>query len=282
MSLEQGKDYKAEDWTPPEGLGIGGMVAKEGKPEIGVDVDVGEPDGDSSDVAPEQAKANMGSWLRKLPVPPLVWKIAVVGVFCVVVVVLVGMVKSKSGSSSEEPTPAPTQGSTYQPPVEVNVFHYTVDELAELRVNGYTADEAEYYESLEIPVASLIADAQQKRKELLESEMAPYIDATSDEFKELSADTWVGQPEFELNGDTSTYRYYSEVWNMDYKKLPARGKQLFIKLILSEQEVFFMAVTPEQYLRLENSGNIVVDVKYTQVSEGVRVITDIREKDISN
>lgn len=281
MSLAQGKNYKAEEWKPPEGLDIDSMVSEVGKPmekpEIQVDVEVKE----SEIVGVEAGEEEEQSFNLKTPrLSPAMMKVLAIAAGVLVVFILVGMISSKKKPKKDEnPTP---QESTYQPPVELNVFHYTIEELAELRNNGYTAEEAEYYESLEIPAESLILDAQQKRQELYESEMAPYMDVASEEYKELAADSWVGQQAFEVGGDLSDYRYYSEVWNVDYKKLPARGSQLFIKLVSPEGEVLFMSVTPEQYLNLRDTGNIVVNVKYTQMNADVKVITEISEKKISN
>ena len=38
-----------------------------------------------------------------------------------------------------------------------------------------------------------------------------------------------------------------------------------------------MTVTPERYLELKESGNIVVRVSYTQTADGKRIITDMIE-----
>ena len=290
MGVTQGKDYKAEDWKPPEGLDISSMVLNEGKPVAppqqinAVDGGQGIVDGIETVDETENGSEHGGDSfrLKKMNLTSNTVKIIVAIVVILVIAVLISMVRSKKNTDGKNsPTPMP-QESTYQPPVELNVFHYSIEELAELRNNGFTAEEVEFYESIEIPAASLILDAQQKRQELYENEIAPYMDAASEEYKELAADSWVGQQEFSVNSDISGYRYYSEVWNVDYKKLPARGSQLFIKLISPEGETFFMPVTPEQYLNLKDAGNIVVDVKYTQLDADTRVITEVREKKISN
>ncbi len=87
----------------------------------------------------------------------------------------------------------------------------------------------------------------------------------------------MGQADLTYDEDTTQYGYYYEVMNVDYIKLPAKGHQLFIKFFLENGDAVFMTVTPERYLELKESGNIVVRVSYTQTADGKRIITDMIE-----
>ncbi len=277
MSLVQGNKYSEEDWIPPDTIDPGASAKDV---DAGATMEAPSSEGGGMDTGEEQTEKKKllpqlnSALLRKVAIP-----IAAVLGF----VLLILLLKPKGSKTSGEVTPTPGLEDAYdvtQDSTVLGKFQYTVEELAELRVNGYTVDEVETYEALEIPAGSLITDAELKRKELYEREIAPYLDAASDEYKELAADTWVGQTEFQLNDDVAAYRFHTEVWNVDYKKLPSRGNQLFLKLTLEDGRVLFMAVTPEQYLGLSESGNIVVQVRYTTLGDGTQVVTQIVEKDI--
>lgn len=280
--------YKEEVWNPPEGLNVEQTKREqEAIQDMLEDESVGGETTSNSvfdeiDVGESEQKA-AGRKFKDLEALIKKPELLVVSGLILIVMCLMLMVHS-CAKRGDTDTTAESDSQTSKPtqtPVTINAFSYSIEELAALRTNGYTADEVEYYKSLEIPAESLVYDAQIKRQELYEEEIAPYMDAASDEYKELAADTWVGQEEFKLQTDIGDYRYYTEVWNVDYKKLPARGNQLFIKLTVEDGSAVFMNVTPEQYLRLNDSGNIVVTVKYTKMGNGGRVVTDVWEKDIS-
>ena len=161
---------------------------------------------------------------------------------------------------------------------ETIAFKYTLDEIEALRLAGYTGDEIEAYEYAEQDVDYLVEDAERKRKEQYEKEIAPYFDEASDKFKSLYEDTWVGQPELVFDTNTEEYGYYKETMNVDYEKLPARGNQLFIKFTLpNSDKVAFTTIDPERWLTLNDAGNIVLSVSFTETSDGKRIITSISE-----
>lgn len=158
-----------------------------------------------------------------------------------------------------------------------STFKYTAEEIADLRVNGYTGKEIEDYEQMEVSATQLIEQAKAERQAIYDSEVEPYLNSASKEFKELYANTWIGQPELVFDTDTMRYSYYSKNINVDYIKLPARGHQLFIKLQLESGENLFMNVTPEQYISYKDSGNIVVKIYYTKAGNGAVIVTAIEE-----
>jgi len=273
MSFTQGNKYKEEDWVSPDAETQTEGVRSETETRQGTE----ESNTGDEDMQAE-GKHGFLQFVKALNRKVVVFAAAGVGLILLVVLLI-----PKGDKSGEDTMPTPSPEGTYnvtQDDTVLGGFQYTVEELAELRVNGYTAEEVENYEALEIPAESLIMDAELKRKELYESELAPYLDAASDEYKELAADTWVGQTELQLSEDVAAYRFHMEVWNVDYKKLPPRGNQLFLKLTLDDGRVLFMVVTPEQYLRFSESGNIVVQVRYTSLGDGTQIITQITEKDI--
>ena len=64
---------------------------------------------------------------------------------------------------------------------------------------------------------------------------------------------------------------------MDYEKLPPKGYQLFIKVYLNADSVFFMDISPERWVNMEETGNIVVNIQYTLTGDGKRIITGATE-----
>ncbi len=213
--------------------------------------------------------------------------IGAVAIFIVIVVIvfknLPDWKSSKKNNKSEKE--AAEQTITEAPPAQVvqskSITYYTPDEVEALRENGYTGDEIEEYDELEMPAENLIEAAIAVRTALYEEEAKPYQDSKSEEYKKLEADTWVGQPKLKIDSDITGYTYYSDITNVDYKKLPARGMQLFVKLVFPEGEVAFMTVTPERYLTLRNEGNIVVEYNYILTSEDKKIIISIQERDIA-
>ena len=160
---------------------------------------------------------------------------------------------------------------------EEQSFSYTAEEKEALRLVGYTGDEIETFEFEQKDAQSIVDEAEEARQEKYEEEVKPFFDGASEEFKELYDDTWYGQKEIQVDEDTSSYGYYNKNLNVDYEKLPPRGHQLFIKLYLRNGDAVFMTVTPERYLELPDSGNMVVAMKYTKLGNGTSIITGMEE-----
>jgi len=157
------------------------------------------------------------------------------------------------------------------------VFEYTAEEKEQLRLCGFTGDEIENMEFEHQEASKVIEDMEKKRKEQYEKEIKPFFDGASDEFKDVYNNTWYGQKDFVVDSDVAGYAYFNENMNVDYEKLPPKGHQLYLKYYLSNGDACFMTVTPERYLELSDSGNIVISVEYTKMPNGKRVITRATE-----
>lgn len=160
---------------------------------------------------------------------------------------------------------------------ETEPFEYTYDEIVELRRAGYTGDEIENYELQMFDAQDLIKQAEDERQAIYESEIAPYYDEASDEVKALYANSWCGQEELEVVGTVDDYKYMTSTINVDYEKIPATGYQCFIKVYIHEDKPAFMTVTPDRYLSLNQTGNIVLQVDYIIMPNGSRCITQMKE-----
>lgn len=162
-------------------------------------------------------------------------------------------------------------------------FSYTADQKATLRSYGYTADDIEEAIAFQTPFEDLVQSAENSIQAKLDSEIGPYLDSASDEFKWLRGMTWVGGEEVPTSvfSEESAPEFRYGTYNCDYEKVPAYGTQLFIKLdILDMGITAFMDVTPERYATLDDSGNIVVIVEYNKYPDGTVIITDLGEKDV--
>lgn len=160
---------------------------------------------------------------------------------------------------------------------EVVTFYYTDDELRELRAAGYTGLEIEDFEMNEQDVSMLLKEAAALRQATYEKEILPYFDNASDEFKMLMRNTWVGQEEFEIDDDISNWTYHIETVNADYNKITSSGMQCFIKFYLPDGTSGFTFIEPKRYKNLAESGNIVLSIEYTILTDGTKVITKVTE-----
>lgn len=179
-------------------------------------------------------------------------------------------------------TPTPTSIVSYYTPTPTSAASvwFTDEERYELRLVGYTGWEIEEFAENEMLSTVLIESAKARRQAQLEEEMKPYIDSQSEEYKELAATTWVGLDELEVDNNTDSYRYRTRTANLDYEKIIPKGKQLFIKIYLEDGSYCFMQISPEDWLELEEVGNIVVTISYIIMGNDMEVITDIEEKDL--
>lgn len=203
----------------------------------------------------------------------------VAGVIFVIVIAVFGMMKimpAVMSSSEEEET------ELTEPP-----FEYMDIEIENLRDAGYTGDEIEQFESEMIPADTLIEEAEERRKAIYESEVAPYWDNTSDEYKFLEEMTWVGGEEFDFNIDEiDGWERKGSVLNLDYKKVPLHGYQCFLRIEMRKANpekgrkagYCYMFVDPERYAELDDEGNINVQISYYFIPETkTSIVTDIHE-----
>lgn len=263
MSSIQGEEYQEEGWSE-DGTQPKVSPAPVEVPETG-----------------QNEKTGVMSKLGSLPVAKI--GIAICVLVGIVILFIVGksFIGRFSSESKEEKEPENEIPAWMQEDYEIPEFKYTAEEVAELRLNGYTGSEIENYQVTETPAEQLIKKAKEQRQKLYDEEVAPYMDSASKEYKELAANSWVGQPALEYDKDVSGFTYYSKTMNVDFEKLPARGNQLYIKLITDAGMILFMNVSPEQYSRLASSGNIVVNVDYTRTRDGKDIITGITEVKIT-
>lgn len=196
----------------------------------------------------------------------------------ILITVITFKLKGRASVNKESAvTPAEILPEWLVEPPEVSAFEYTVEEVALLRLNGYTGNEIETYEAARVDASELIEEAQVARQIQYEQEIEPYMDSASEEFKELRDSTWLGLDALEVDEDTSKYTRYVEKHNVDYVKVEPRGSQLILKLEMQSGRELFMFVSPEQYVRLRDSGNIVVSIEYIRMGNGEIVVTKIEE-----
>lgn len=204
----------------------------------------------------------------------LIVGIAIVGIF--IVAVFVGKKNLEKQKEQELLNRADEIISGEQVIVE-EVFAYTAEEIEDLRLAGYTGVEIDDFEFEEIDAQSLIKSAEEARKAKYEAEIVPYLNSASDEFKYLESNTWVGLEKFDIPDDKENWQYYIETYNVDYQKVAAAGMQCFIKFYLPDGNVGFFMMSPDRYVSLADSGNMVIRVKYCAMSNGINVITNVEE-----
>lgn len=151
-------------------------------------------------------------------------------------------------------------------------FEYDFEEVEELRSVGYTGDEIEQAELQQIPAADLIRQARAARNAYVQMTLAPMYDTASYEYKNFIEQTWLTLPErddmYEWKNLAS---YYEERKNLDYEKIDVYGSQLFIKVYLDDnyhEDWFFCLVSPEDWQKLDDYGNIVVNYTYCTRFDG--------------
>lgn len=255
--MTQGKEYK------PEGEGYSNAET-----EVDTTVDV-QAKAEELGITPNPDAVEDNGENKKL----LILVGIIVGVVLVVIIAVVCTMSYKKKKEEEERLKAEALLAEEQE----EEFKYTDAEIQSLRDAGYTGDEIELFEFDRKSAQELIEKAKAERQEMYEREILPYFDAASDEFKELYEDTWVGQGELEFDSDVDQYTYHQTTLNVDYEKIDPTGRQLFLKLHLKSGICCFMTVTPERYLELDDSGNIVVSIYYTKTGDGAMIITDITE-----
>lgn len=265
--MSQGREYKPKGESYVQDPFAGSEVKQE--KESGTKSE--ETLASSSETDTENnAQAISGNTIMRRPL--IFVGVAVFAVVVLITVIVVGSSSAKRKKAEEE-----QHALELLEEEETYVYRYSSDEIRDLRLAGYTGDEIDMYEADEWDVQDLVKSAEAARKAMYEEEILPYFNSASDEFKLLWRDTWVGQDDFDL-GDDESFDYFEETVNVDYTKLDPKGHQLFIKYYLvNDSNACFMTVTPERYLELEESGNIVLRIKYTKTSDGAKVIISATE-----
>lgn len=148
-----------------------------------------------------------------------------------------------------------------------SVVGYEFDQIENLRAAGYTGTEIEENEANGVPYEDLIKQAEDARQAWIDEAVAPLYDTASDEYKNSVRNTWLGLPQrTDVDDFQQVGSYYEETKNFDYEKVEPRGYQLYVKIYLDDtnhDNYFFLSVEPSEYLKLKESGNVVVTYRYT-------------------
>lgn len=252
---------------------------EERRDDVLVQGDTYEED-DDVDILDSEAPASQREDKKRSPV---IIALVCVGIIVVLVLLVVG------GSKVAKTVMKPTESETAY---ETEPFAYLDVEKSQLREHGFTGSEIESAEAAEIEAGALIREAEEKRKAQLDSELAPYLDGKSEEYKTLEEFTWLGGAEFTFDPETvSTWQHKGAVKNLDYEKVPLRGYQCFLKVQMSKGNpetgskptYAFMTVSPQRYAELAQDGNINVDIDYYFIAEtSTTIIIDMTEKRVTD
>lgn len=184
------------------------------------------------------------------------------------------LVTDANGNPVYETLPAETIVNT------PSAIKYSDKELSLLRKYGYTADEIEQSAALGIKAKVLLADAKEARERLAYDTIKKLGDTGTPEYQEIYYNTWLqGEPR-DLSGiDPSIIPVLSSATvNVDYTRLPAKGPQLWVKLELPDGQYAFMSVTPQRYVQLNDSGNMVVTINTSTQGDQKFVVSIVEEE----
>lgn len=213
-----------------------------------------------------------------------------VGIFIGIAVLgVLLMVLSKKPDDTEVPSENPDGVVSeddlvwIDPVVDTSTF-YTQEQIDKLREVGYTGTEIEQFALNGEDVNAKIREAEAIRDAWLQEAIAPLYDATSQEYKDFISQTWLTLPERKDLGEWSQVAgYYQERKNLDYEKVTVYGNQLFIKIYLDDDvhaDWFFLNVTPEEWNKLKDNGNVIVT--YTYCTRYVSSADGFNVEDFSN
>ena len=143
---------------------------------------------------------------------------------------------------------------------------YSQEEVEKLREVGYTGYEIEQFSNDREDFNRLVEEAETKRDLWLRENIAPLYDSASEEYKAYINQTWLSlSKRKDVDNWDEIAGTYELRKNLDYEKIDVYGEQLFIKVYLDDDEhkkFFFVCVTPEQYAKLKNRGNVIVTYTY--------------------
>lgn len=209
-------------------------------------------------------------------------------VACVLVVLVGGwflLTKMKDKPEEEFYDPMEDPELEWIQPSPTPAFAYTLEEIARLREAGYTGNEIEDYQTACYDVNYLIQDAEAKRDAWIQEAIAPLYDTASPEYKESISDTWLSLEErTDMAQYSENIMLYQDRRNLDYEKVKVYGTQIFIKVFFDDdlhENYFFIQVTPQEYAKLNDRGNVIVNYTY-QHSWVLNPQTNLYEEDRSN
>lgn len=204
------------------------------------------------------------------------------------VVLFIGVVGyillSGKGSEEAENTGEPNLDELeWLDPVNTTTFLYAPEEITQLRAAGYTGDEIEAYQTQQVPAEDLIKQAEAARDAWVQEAIAPLYDTASDEYKHYVSQTWLTLPQRTDMAEWSMLAsFYTERKNLDYEKIDVYGNQLFIKVYLDDNvhaDWFFLCVTPEEWNKLKDRGNVIVNYTYCTRLVGDDYMTAVEDTD---
>lgn len=184
------------------------------------------------------------------------------GILVIGIIAITAFGLNKSAENKAKAREAQQQSEEI-PEEELIMVEYTPEELTTLRNWGYTGNEIEEFQNQQASVDYLVEQARAGREEVLAT-LYPELNKNAQkngtrEYKSLLNNTWLGGKTVKVHADDPNVFETSNIKdNVDYIKLPSRGKQLFVKLTLSDGTNLFYNIHPTRYQELKNKGNMVV------------------------
>ena len=180
----------------------------------------------------------------------------------IVIIVVMGITNKKS--VEEQPVEEEAQEIDYG---AVSGFAYGDDQIEQLRAAGYTGTEIENFQSQAMDFAQLMSKARADQKLFKLENDFNFYDIESDEFKSSVDNTWLSLPKRTDAEDFAENfaEYRVQDVNLDYEKVEPRGNQLFLKVYLDDnvhEDWFFLMVTPEEWAKLDDYGNVECEYTY--------------------
>lgn len=190
-----------------------------------------------------------------------------------IVVLLVVFLIYKGKSGNEE---KPTITSTPTPELDWIIPEatpalkpssvYTIEQIESLRAAGYTGEEIESFALGYTPYDALIEQANKLRDDYIQEAIAPLYDTASEEYKKYISSTWLTLPKRnDTEAWTDVAAMHTQRKNLDYEKIDVYGNQLFLKIYLDDdahEDWFFLLVTPVEWNKLNDRGNVIVNYSY--------------------
>lgn len=171
------------------------------------------------------------------------------------------------GEETSEPSLDPFEDPDLEWIIPGSQWEYTPEQIAQLRAAGYTGTEIEQYAQTMTPYTDLIKRAEAARDAYIQEAIAPLYDTASDEYKRFISQTWLSlEKRVDIYEWKTTAMNYSRRENLDYEKVDVYGNQLFIKIYLDDfdhSDWFYCLVTPDEWNKLKNAGNIIVNYTYS-------------------
>ena len=180
------------------------------------------------------------------------------------------VIESTDTSTSDGSSSDTSSDATYDNSSDTTAPTSSSGEVTEedLRKLGYTGDEIELAIQMGTSFEELAEEAQALRDEEAKEALIRMSDSASEEFQMIANNSIFCMPKtsfesYDQEASTSTYVASSYTVNADYVKVPTYGYQLLLKCKIANNTYVFYNVTPEQWDRLPESGNIILEISYT-------------------